>query len=245
MRLLKLSIITICALCTLIIPGALYAQSCDTAPTANCQEEDFVGSGGSVDSNSSNYSGRDAAGDSAVGESESNAYQLRSGYVTDGEPRLQFIVNTSSISLGDLTTAQAVTANSTFSVLNYTSFGYVVQAFGDPPANGSYVLDGMSSTAASQTGTEQYGINLRANTSPVTFGADAVQVPDSSFSSGGAAGGYSTANNFRYVPGETVASAAASSGQTNYTVSYIVNISSTTPAGKYSGQQGFICVGTY
>ncbi len=221
----------------------LYAQS--SSNNYSIQEQ-FIGTGGAVDDGSTNYSGRDTIGDNAIGDSGvSDGNRLQSGYVTDGEPRLAFIVNTSSLDLGGLSTVTAKTGNATFSVLNYTSYGYVVQAFGDPPSSGSHVLSGMSSTDASQTGVEQFGINLRANTSPVTFGADPVQVPDNTFSFGGAAGGYSTANQFRYVPGETVASATQSSGQTNYTVSYIVNISSVTPGGNYTGKQGFICVGTY
>jgi len=221
-----------------LLPATLYAQNYRA-------DEQFIGSGGGPGSSSTDYQSRDAIGDTAVGDSESNTNDLQSGYVTDADPRLVFIVDSSSVSFGDLSTAEAATGNSTFSVLNYTSFGYVVQAFGDPPSSGSYVLDGMTTTDASQTGTEQYGINLRANTSPVTFGADPVQVPSASFSSGGAAGGYSTANNFRYVPGETIASAAESSGQTDYTVSYIVNISESTAGGRYQGVQGFLCVGTY
>lgn len=230
----------------LLTPGVLYAQS---ASSNYRIQEQFNGSGGSINSSSSNYSERDAIGDAGVGESSNSStgdtYRVQSGYVTDGEPRLAFIVDTSSISLGGLSTTTAKTGNATFSVLNYTSSGYVVTTYGQPPSSGSYVLAGMSTTDASQTGTEQFGINLRANTSPTTFGAEPVQVPSGSFSFGGAAGGYSTVNQFRYVEGETVASATQSSGQTNYTVSYIVNISSTTAGGNYTGRQGFICTGTY
>lgn len=212
-------------------------------------DEQFTGSGGTVDSQSTNYGGRDAIGDTAVGESDNqtadDTHRLRSGYVTDSDPRLAFIVDTTTVGFGELSTTATATATSTFKVLNYTSHGYIVQTSGNPPSSGSHVLAGMSSTDSSQTGTEQFGINLRANTSPTTFGADAQHVPDSSFSVGGAAGGYSTVNNFRYISGETIASAAQSSGRTDYTVSYIVNVSAITPGGRYSGAQELICVGTY
>lgn len=232
------SIASVCLL-AIIVPGISYAQSCSSD---YCQQEDFMGSGGSVDSTSGT---RDAIGDTGVGASENGTYDIDSGYVTDAEPRLIFIVDSTSVDFGDLSTTAAATGNTTFKVLNYNSSGYVVQTFGDPPSSGSHVLDNMATTDASQVGVEQFGINLRANTSPIIFGADPVQVPSSDFSNGGAAGGYSTANNFRYVQGETVAAAAASSGETDYTVSYIVNVSTITPGGKYQGQQGFICVGTY
>jgi hypothetical protein len=248
-QIIKLSLIVSAAV--VLVPSVLYAQSTSTNYGI---QEDFTGSGGSVESTTpTQYGGtRDAAGDTAVGDSDNDytpggtdTYRLQSGYVTDGEPRLAFIVNTSSINFSDLSTTTAKTGTATFSVLNYTSYGYVVTTYGQPPSSGSYVLAGMPITDASQVGTEQFGLNLRANTSPITFGADAVQVPDSSFSNGGAAGGYSTANNFRYVEGETIASAAESSGQTDYTVSYIVNISTLTAGGNYTGKQGFICTGTY
>jgi len=94
-------------------------------------------------------------------------------------------------------------------------------------------------------GTEQFGMNLVANTSPTTFGANPVQTPDSSFSSGAAASNYDTANNFRYVAGETIAYASESSGLTDYTISYIINAANTTAGGTYSGAQTLVCVGTY
>jgi len=223
--------------------GSVLAQSASS--TDYRLDEQFIGSGGDSDSSSSDYNQRDAVSEVGEGKSSSDDYQLDSGYITDADPRLAFIVDDTSIAFGDLSTTETATANSTFRVLNYTSYGYVVQAFGSPPASGASVIDEMTSTAASQVGQEQYGINLRANTLPETFGADPVQVPDSSFSSGGAAGGYSTANQYRYNDGETIASAAQSSGETDYTVSYVVNVSSTTGGGRYTGHQGFICTGTY
>jgi hypothetical protein len=60
----------------------------------------------------------------------------------------------------------------TFSVLNYTSYGYVVQIFGDPPTNGTHTIVPMSTTGASQISEEQFGINLVANTVPSSIGAN-------------------------------------------------------------------------
>lgn len=84
-----------------------------------------------------------------------------------------------------------------------------------------------------------------ANTSPATFGAVPQQLPDASFSFGSAATNYNTANNFRYVDGEQVAQSAQSSGVTNYTISYIVNISPLTKAGVYELDHQMIVVATY
>src|SRR5581483_7724152 len=127
-----------------------------------------------------------------VGESSSGSYRNQAGFNTTNDPRLILVVNTSSINFGQLSTAAATTATSTFKVLNYTSSGYSVFTAGNPPSNGLHTLTGMSPAAASQTGTEQFGINLKANTSPVSFGADPSQVPSGSFSFGAASTGYST-----------------------------------------------------
>ena len=46
---------------------------------------------------------------------------------------------------------------------------------------------------------------------------------------------YNIPNWFKYRSGETVARSLTDSGRTDYTVTMIVNISSSTPAGEYAG----------
>lgn len=211
-------------------------------------DESFIGPGGSLESNSTNFGtapGQQAVGNTAVGESESSNYRAQSGSVTTDDPSLSCTVGSSSVNFGSLSTSVASTATATFSVLNYTAYGYVVQIVGSPPSTGSYTLAGMSSNGSSTPGTEQFGINLVANTAPTTFGANPVQTPDSSFSSGAAATNYNTTNSYRYVSGETIASAGESSGLTDYTISYIINTATTTAGGSYTGEQTVVCVGTY
>lgn len=211
-------------------------------------DESFIGPGGSLESSSTNYGtapGQQAVNGVGGGPSGSTNFRADSGPVTTNDPSLSCTVDTANVNFGALSTSVTATATATFSVLNYTSYGYIVQIVGNPPSTGVYTLAGMSSTGPSVPGTEQFGVNLVANTSPTTFGANPVQTPDSSFSSGTAAGNYNTANNFRYVAGETIASAAASSGLTEYTMSYIINAANTTAGGSYSGNQTLVCTGTY
>ena len=223
--------------------GRLSAQSSSTNYEIN---EYFIGPGGQLESSSTNYQLQGGgAGDTGVGESESTNFRQQAGFNTASEPRLSFAITDGAVELGGLSTVTTATDTATFSVLNYTTYGYVVQILGDTPVNGSHNLAAMSSTAASQVGTEQFGINLVANTSPTTFGADPAQVPSSDFSYGQAATNYNTANNYRYVQGETIALAGEASGQTDYTISYITNISETTPGGEYAGGLTLIVVGTY
>ena len=211
-------------------------------------DESFIGPGGVLDSESANYnfqSGQQSVGNIGVVEGTSSNYRTQGGYTTTDEPRLRCVLNTASLNFGALSTTAAATANATFSVLNYTSYGYNVSLVGNTPSNGGYNLINLSSNAASSPGTEQFGVNLVANTVPMTFGANPAQVPDSSFSSGAAAANYDTANSYRYNSGETVASAGQSSGQTDYNISYVINVATTTPGGVYSGNQIIICTGTY
>lgn len=224
----------------------MMAQTASALSSTNYRiDESFIGGGGLTEENSTNFKAGESIGDIGVGNSGSTNFQTNAGFTTTSDPALSFTVNTSSINFGALSTSATSTATSTFNVTNYTSYGYVVQTIGSPPSTGSYTLAGMSPAGPSQTGVEQFGINLRANTSPITFGADATQSPDNTFSFGVAAANYNTPNNFRYVAGETIASAPKSSGKTNYTISYIVNASTTTAGGTYAGRQELVCTGTY
>lgn len=100
----------------------------------------------------------------------------------------------------------------------------------------------MSTLGGSVPGTEQYGINLVANTSPVSFGEN----PDNGqFGFGSITSNYSTANQFYYEDGDIIARADQDSGLTNYTISFLVNVASLTPGGIYAADQTLVVVGTY
>jgi hypothetical protein len=143
---------------------------------------------------------------------------------------------------GTLTATQARTAVATFSVINYTTYGYVVQIFGDPPTFDSHTIDAMSTLGTSSPGTEQFGINLVANTSPSSFGSN----PDNGqFGFGSVASNYSVANEFYYQNGDVIAQASKDSGLTHYTISYLVNVESLTPGGTYAANQTLVVTGTY
>src|SRR5262249_12496110 len=130
--------------------------------------------------------------------------------------------------------------------------GYIVQIASASPMNNApspHHLTALSSPTATAAGTEQFGMNLVANTTgcgaPATFGANPVQVPDSTFSFGAAASGYNTCGLFKYAQGDTIASSTQSSGETDYTASYIYNISNLTPDGLYSYNGIFVATATY
>jgi hypothetical protein len=211
-------------------------------------DESFIGPGSNLESQSGGYiieDGQQSTGSVGSSESDSGSYRVLGGHTTTQDPSLVCALNASQINFGAFSTAVTSTATASFSVKNYTSYGYSVRLIGGTPKMGEYSLSSLSSTAPSELGTEQFGINLVANTSPEVFGAFPQQVPSSDFSSGDSTPNYSTPNNFRYVEGETIASAGESSGQTDYTISYIINISTNTPGGDYSADQVILCTGTY
>lgn len=227
---------------SLIIYG-FWQQPAQAQQSANFRFiESSIGGSGFQGSESANFQSSGASGLIGLGNSASTNVQVNAGHVTTSDPTLTFSVNSSAVNFGTFSAAVAATATATFEVINYTSYGYVVQILGEVPKYGSHEIDAMASTGPSQVGVEQFGLNLVANTSPISFGAN----PDQGqFGFGVAASNYNTVNNFRFVSGETIASAPKSSGNTIYTISYIVNVASLTPGGQYSGNQTILCVGTY
>jgi hypothetical protein len=209
-------------------------------------EEDFIGGGGLIEESSSQYKANESIGDIGVGNSSSTNFQTNSGYTTTNDPALTFIVNTSTVNFGSLSPTVATTATASFSVINYTSFGYIVQVVGSTLSRTSpaYSIPALATQTASSPGTEQFGMNLVSNSSP-SVGANPSQQPDATFGFGSAATNYGTTNQFRFVTGDTVSQATKDSGRTDYTISYLVNTKSTTPAGQYSTSQILICTGTY
>ncbi len=230
-------VIILLALLTLV-PANLYAQQ----STNFILDESVIGSSGSNNSSSSNYNSTSSTGDLSVGNTASGNYQIDTGSKTTRDPTLSFKMISNGSSLGDLSATTASMTTTSFSVLNYTSYGYVVQIFGPTPTNGTATIASSPLGSSSVPGTDQFGINLVANTLPYSIGSN----PDNGqFGFGQAATNYSTANQYHYVSGDTIASAPKSSGETIYTISYLVNVAALKPGGKYSTSQTIVITGTY
>lgn len=233
-----------------IFIGIAYADSSSSAHYTFINSD--LGGGGLVQSNSTNYKTMESVGDnfasSGTGDSASTNYQVAAGSVTPKDPRLTIsIVNGGASFNGLFGPTTTATASAQFSVIDYTSYGYVVQIVGNTPQNGSHSIPAMSNGSGGPTtstpGYEQFGINLVKNTSPAV-GAD----PD--YGQFGATTAkpvtnYGTPNNFYYSNGDTIATSPKSSGQVTYTISYMVNVSDLTPGGQYSSNQSVICTATY
>lgn len=205
-------------------------------------EEDSIGTSGLLDSQSSNFRISEATGDLGIGRSSSSNFQVEAGSKTTADPSLSFSVDASGTDFGIFSPSSTSATTLTFTVKNYTTYGYIVQIYGDPPTYDSHTITPMGTTGTAQPGIEQFGINLVANTSPTTIGAD---IDNGDFGEGTVEADYATANNYRYVSGDTIASASGDSGETTYTVTFIANVSPLTPGGQYRISQTLIAIGTY
>jgi hypothetical protein len=226
---------------------ASYQQACST--NYGVSRTDFS-SGSTLDTTcSTSYCADQTLGDTTVGLTTGTNYKAQTGYNVDRVPSLEFMVNTANINAGVLSVGSTATATASFSVESYLSSGYVVDTISPPPTYGSHTLSAPSTPTASAPGSEQFGINLVANTTacgaPTNFGANPVQVPSSSFSYGTVTANYDTCGKFMYINGDTIAESAQSSGQTDYTISYIFNIDTTTPAGVYTMEQQLVATPTF
>lgn len=225
-----------------IAPVAQAAQSSSSNYSVN---EVFFGTGGELNACSTSYCSKQSAGETTVGNTSSTNYQAQGGFNTDRYPSLEFVVNSTNINLGVLTPGTTATATSTFSVKSYLSSGYVVQTVGNPPTNSGHQLTPLATPTASNSSAEQFGINLVANTSPATFGANPSQNPSVAFGFGTAASGYDTPNQYKYANGDVVAQSLKSSGETDYTVSYIFNTTALTPGGTYTMSHVLVATATF
>lgn len=218
-------------LALVLYPAALFAQHSSNNYTI---EESFIGPGGLLDATSSSYNLRASLGDTGVGNSGSASYQIYGGYTTTSQEYLEMYVPATIVDMGVLDASTTATGSATFYLRSYLTHGYVITTASQPPtsSNGD-VIEGMATRAAPTTGQEEFGINLVANTILGGFGNNPDQIPDNTFSFGYAAADYDTQNEFKYAVGDTIAQSDSSSGVTEYTISYVMNIEPLTPAGDY------------
>jgi hypothetical protein len=227
----------------MLVPVRVLAQS-SSSPNYRV-DQTFFGSGGETNASSSSFKARQSAGELSIGNTKSASFQAWAGFNTTDEPYLEMNVAGGTLDLGVLVPGTAVTGSSTFYVRAWQASGYVVQTQSDPPKNGNYTLPALTTPTASNTTQEQFGINLVANTSPNTVGEIPQQSPDGTFSFGAAAGGYNTADLYKYVKGDVIAESTQSTSVTVYTISYLFNIKETTPAGEFRFVHNLVAVGTY
>jgi hypothetical protein len=155
---------------------------------------------------------------------------------------LTFVLANTAVELGTLTSSTTGAGTSTMAVSTNAVSGYTVTYTGSTLTSAGNDIDAMLTTAASQQGSEQFGINLVSNTVPA-IGANVAGVG----TGGSAATGYNTANQFKFNPagGDVVASSSVASNSNTFTTSYIANVQGLTPPGSYSTVITFIVTANF
>lgn len=154
--------------------------------------------------------------------------------ITNNEPFLDMIIDPGISNLGTLSTESTATKTTSVKIRSYLSGGYTLQITGEPPKFDGHILYTSTTPVQSNLGTEQFGINVVKNTTP-NVGENPLQVPAGQQAFGVVENNYNTVNMFMYQSEAVVARGITDTGRTDYTISMIVNISSSTPAGKYTG----------
>jgi len=152
---------------------------------------------------------------------------------------LTFTLSSATVALGTLTTSTTGSGTSTMTAATNATSGYSVSVNGTTLTSGANTISALASQTASTQGNSQFGINLKANTTP-SVGSNV-----SGGGSGAATANYNTADQFRFVTGDAVASAAGPTNSNTYTVSYIGNIAGITKPGSYSTVLTYIATATF
>ncbi len=222
------------------------AASTSTSNSTNYQvTETQFGAGSLQESCSGQYCARTSIGDVAGGGGgTSSGSSATFGQITTDEPLLEVIVDPGETNLGILDAEHTATKTMVVRIRSYLSNGYVLQITGNSPKYANHSLNTPTTPTAASPGTEQFAINAVANTSP-NVGAGLVQVPSDQTSFGEVDEDYDTPNLFKYLSGDVVARSQKASGRTDYTISIIVNISNSTPAGHYAGDFSAVVIPVY
>jgi hypothetical protein len=150
-----------------------------------------------------------------------------------------FTLAAATVPLGTLTTSSTGAGTSSMTASTNAASGYSVTVNGTTLMSGSNPIAALASPTASTMNTAQFGINLMANTTP------AIGTAASGSGTGVPATGYGTANQFKFVSGDTVASATVPTNSNTFTTSYIANINGAAAAGSYSTLLTYIATANY
>jgi hypothetical protein len=138
------------------------------------------------------------------------------------------------IEFGILSSSATKFGTSQFMVGTNAFNGYTVTTNGPSMTSGTNQIAPVSFPDISRKGSPQFGLNLRANLNPLA-GSDPIG------GSGIVAANYSSPDHYVYQDGDMVASASGRSTKGLFTVTYIVNINPSQPAGVYNTTVTYVC----
>lgn len=142
--------------------------------------------------------------------------------------------------MGDLGSQNTLLAQSQMAVGTNASGGFAITANGGAPAAGSSVINGLVAPTESKPGTNQFGINLVQNSTPV-IGKD----PEGEWTNAVVSTEYGQPNKYKYVSGDTIAYSPNVSLMKKFTVSYILNSNPNLRPGVYTTSINYIASGRF
>lgn len=145
----------------------------------------------------------------------------------------------SYIDFGEFTPNTTNSAQTKFLVGTNAEDGYTVRVLGTTLTSGINTINPLVNPDSSRRGTSQFGLNLRANTQPP--GGIDVQGPGSAT----VASGYGTANVFKFVSGDVLASSTTSDAYRLYTANYIVNVDRNQAPGYYVSTLTYVALASF
>ncbi len=126
--------------------------------------------------------------------------------------------------------------------------GYDITVNGTTLTSGANTIVAMGASTTGVHGISQFGINLKANTTSTStpaVGLEVAPVANGTNYKGQADTGYNTVDNFKFGTSNSVADSAnggpGGSDAQIFTVSYIVNVPGSQPAGTYTTTLTYIC----
>lgn len=145
----------------------------------------------------------------------------------------------SSVNFGSLSPSSTSTGTSQIGVGTNGGSGYSITVNGATLTSGGNTISALATQTASASGSEQFGLNLRDNTTP-NIGTD----PDGSGTATPSAN-YNTVDQFRFVTSDIVASKNSSDQFRRYHASYVANIDTATESGTYTATMTYIATATF
>jgi hypothetical protein len=143
------------------------------------------------------------------------------------------------VNVGEL--SNRVTSQGTSQILaaSNAKSGYSIYAGGTTMTSGNNVIPALTGATAATVGTGQFGINLRANSSP-QGGQD---VTGTGY--GAPTPSYNQINRFAFNPGDAIAVTTQPDEARKYTVTYIVNVPAGQAPGVYVSTMSYLALGTF
>lgn len=148
-------------------------------------------------------------------------------------------ISGSYVDFGELSSRQVSQGSTQVLAATNAIDGYTLRVFGTTLTAGNHVIPAMAGADISRPGASQFGMNLRANTSPAG-GAD-VNGPGG----GVPVNGYGQVNFYRFNSGDIIARSMSPDDARKYTVTYIVNVGNSQAPGIYVSTLTYLALGSF